>query len=151
VYCAATDPAPLHYGLKAQVYCHATSPIRRYADLLNQRVLKDAMRGGMTDVRPDLVWLNQRQRDMKQYERDLFFLCQIEFSKSTEITAIVLNREETKMKLWIPDWKRTLSWKSMNVPNAPEGSALRMAYFTNPAARRWKDRIVFRFLDFLKM
>ena len=151
VYCAANDSAPLHYGLKAQVYCHATSPIRRYADLLNQRVLKDILLGVMTDVRPDLVWLNQRQRDMKQYERDIFFLCQIEFCKSAEITAIVLKREETKIKLWIPEWKRTLSWKSMNALNAPEGSALRMAYFTNPAARRWKDRIVFRFLDFLKM
>lgn len=151
VYCEANDPAPLHYGLKAQVYCHATSPIRRYADLLNQRVIKDILLGTITDVRPDIIWLNQRQRDMKQYERDLFFLCQIEFCKSATIDAIVLKREDTKMKLWIPAWKLTVSWKSMNIPDAPEGAGLRLSYFTNPAARRWKDRIVFHFIDFSKV
>lgn len=152
VYCAATDAAPLHYGLKAQVYCHATSPIRRYADLLNQRALKDMLKGTITDVRPDLVWLNQRQKDMKQYERDIFFLEKLEFCKSAEIRAIVLGRDDVRVKLWIPEWKRTISWKSTNVPETVfQGAAVRLAYFTNPSARYWKDKIVFRFVEHLQV
>ena len=34
-----------HYGLNLAAYTHVTSPIRRYADLINQRILKAVIRG----------------------------------------------------------------------------------------------------------
>ena len=86
-YCPADDPEPLHHGLHASVYCHASSPIRRYADLINQRIIKATFDGHQTLVKPDYGWLNQRQTDLKRFERDLFLMDQISSNTVGQIRA----------------------------------------------------------------
>jgi ribonuclease R len=62
-----------HVGLGLAVYAHTTSPIRRYADLVNQRLLKAALHGQpvpytpavLADIAMQLTTLQHDKRDQK--------------------------------------------------------------------------------------
>ncbi len=73
-----------HFGLACQFYCHFTSPIRRYPDLQIHRIIKEQLRGRLTEER------------MTHYREILPGVCKQ--SSVTERRADEAERETDKLK-----------------------------------------------------
>jgi len=151
-YCVGSALQTSHSGLNLDVYCHASSPLRRYADLVNQRLLKYLIFGesgnlgssvmGAEDV---VAHLNRRASSAKALERELWFLSALQPDKITKAEGICLKLKDGAAERWVvyvPTWKRKITGC------AAEGIVLRLggrcivrAYcdLRRPA---WRDRIV---------
>jgi exoribonuclease R len=120
-----------HWGLGKEVYCHASSPIRRFADILNQMVLKGC---SVENCEHYAYRLNTLQKAMKQHDRDYFFLEQLFQNTTGTVEGIVVGK-----KLYIPEWKRFVSIPTESV----DGSRVTLRFYARMGERAWKNRIVF--------
>lgn len=121
-----------HWGLGKDYYCHATSPIRRFADVINQTVLLGYSIGPY-----DIAMLNERGKCAKKYERDMFFLYQVMVSGKRQVECMTLNDH----RVWVPDWKRIVTCKNLAEP----GTSGILKYSVDMDQPTWKKRMVFRF------
>ena len=69
-----------HAGLASPAYCHFTSPIRRYPDLIAHRALLSGLGEGELEpdrasVRDAGIWCSERERDAVAIERDADKIC----------------------------------------------------------------------------
>ena len=97
-----------HAGLGSEAYCHFTSPIRRYADLIAHRgllstVSSDEERPDAGDVARAAEFCSDRERDASRLERDADDVC----------AAFLLERE-----LYERGWKRTFEGEVSGVIGA---------------------------------
>lgn len=75
-----------HFGLASRCYTHFTSPIRRYPDLMEHRLLRKYLVEGALDV-----------RTINYYEANLESICRL--ASEREVAAVEAEREVDKMKM----------------------------------------------------
>jgi hypothetical protein len=170
-YCPASEPDTVHWGLGAEAYCHATSPIRRYADLANQRILKQLIKTNRDGLLVSVPYqdLNDRMKVAKRYERDLTLVrCLLGPGAKRQFEGVVLDLAEDEgvlvLRLWIADWAKTIKCRyrivekgtdgtyrvgsadETTVHEVREGAPVRIECGLNvgSTSRRWKERILVR-------
>jgi exoribonuclease R len=142
-----------HHGLQLEYYSTLTSPIRRYADLYNQRtllnILKDPsfrLKGSSFELKDTLEHLNHRSKETKRHDRDMFFLNLIQHNTLKQLKGVVVKISEEKVSVYIEEWKRIvcISNKEMKyiLPFELEQEIL-LRYFFNSKEKRWKNKIIF--------
>jgi exoribonuclease R len=159
-YCLAEELETRHFGLESDNYAHASSPIRRYADLVNQRVLKLMIRNSKERfIVPQAMYdMNYKVKLNKNFGRDVDFLKAIS-SGQTTFTGVIIDKKAVedymKIKIYIPLWKRTIStkYKRVNenmVMSRDEKREVDVTDFRevevkcafNINSRNWKERII---------
>lgn len=160
-YCLAEEEATVHYGLSSMAYTHASSPIRRYADVVNQRVLKAIIRGaGNYYIVPLAMYdLNQRTKANKRFARDMAFLEAIATGNTTFQGRIMEKCQEdhgtVRVRIYVPSWRRMVSatyvaLSEHTVLSRDEKTEIDVTDFREvtvtcaftPNARNWKERVI---------
>jgi RNB domain len=118
-----------HYAIKT-VYCHGTSPIRRWVDVVNQLCLKDASPGA------NIEKCNTLQSYGKQHQRDLALLEITEKFQGVSVHGVAVS----ETRVWVPDWNRMIS--VMN--DCEEGANVKIDFHVDMNKPTWKRRVVFR-------
>jgi exoribonuclease R len=108
-YVKTTDPIDevQHAGLKLNHYTHFTSPIRRYIDLINHRLLKGII---MDDLKNICDHANTINRQVRRFNRDVDYLKVVELLDSTpDITteAYIIEIVKQSLKIFIPKYHLT--------------------------------------------
>jgi exoribonuclease R len=157
---ATPDIQGRHWGLDTDDYAHASSPLRRYADLYNQRCLLSIFKKSDTKIiqNPKMLCrqLNLLQKNSKAFDRDEFFITTLAKAKQPEVGAMVIeiNIEKQFIKLWVKEWNRIIRIKTIvgeNYVEAKDGCRVSIAikenvkltYHVNYEKARWKDKISF--------
>lgn len=133
-----SETNPRHWGLCVDTYCHATSPIRRWADVVNQSYLKGK------PLPYNLNTLNIQNKNAKHYERDTHFLTVATETHDYPLTGIVLSSTEKRSRVWVPSWKRMITAYDQTFS---EGAIVGLRYFLNLNAPTWKQRLLIKCED----
>jgi exoribonuclease R len=141
-YCLSSDSNTFHFGLSAAKYAYASSPLRRYADLVNQRAIKAILsQEEPTPLTQTLVEeLNRREKQAKAFSRDYFFMTALA-NPEPDVKGIVMEATD-KLRIWVPSWKRVITVKSASDLKA--GTHVTIQWYDNKEQARWKERIVFK-------
>jgi exoribonuclease R len=125
-----------HASLDREAYCHASSPLRRYADLVNQRALKALLAGEPVAPTEIAAHLNERAKEQKRWQRDLTFLTHVVPGRvhTLDVTWV------SNTQVWTPLWRRVITLRHEDI--RPVGTTGKINIFCDPTKRNWKQRIL---------
>jgi exoribonuclease II len=159
-----SDSVGRHWGLNTDDYAHASSPLRRYADLYNQRCILAILKSENVpsqNAKSLCRQLNILQKNAKAFERDEFFISTLAKTKEALVLSLVIdiNEEKQFVKLWVKEWNRIIRVKTViktdeigKYVEAKDGATERielkkyvtLTYYINYDKVSWKDKIIFR-------
>ena len=122
-----TSPNVQHWGFQTQ-YCHGSSPIRRWADVVNQMAMKGMP---VPNAKDDC---NRLQKFAKKHTRDLAFMDILQ-RRPENTTGIVVS----PTRIWVSDWNRMITCPNDILP----GTSVVVRYFLDMQKASWKQRLVF--------
>jgi len=128
-YCLP-DSETTHSMLGLKNYAHASSPIRRYVDTINQFALKNK-----EFTYESIDRFNDQQKASKTYERELVFL-DLYYNKERILDGFVINSE----KIFITALNKIINYSSSLESKTP----VKLQYYCNKQKTRWKERIIFQ-------
>ena len=160
-YCLPEEADTQHYGLGTATYAHASSPIRRYADLVNQRTLIGLLQGAERAIVPQAMYdMNLRAKAVKRFARDMDLLTAIR-SGEREFEAIIMEvavkdavNGAVKIRLYVPAWRRMITaryrMQEGRVLSRDETAEIDVTLYRRtrircvwqPQARNWKERAI---------
>jgi exoribonuclease R len=145
-YVPATTADTEHAGLGLKTYCHATSPLRRYADVVNHRWLKHSVFGFQEPYGITIAeHLNHRSNTIKQFERLIWFLQHLNPDGSITTTKgiiITYNDDKKTAKVYVPEWKRTIRATHTTTQVYEPGTQVTIRAFSNTKATSIYQRVV---------
>jgi exoribonuclease R len=127
-YCLP-DSETRHSMLNLENYAHASSPIRRYVDIINQFALKNKRFEYECIDR-----FNSIQKLAKNYERELIYINL--YNNKQVLEGTILNSE----KVFIHKIKKIITLKN----TYEKGIKVNLSYYMNPQGVKWKERILFQ-------
>jgi len=130
-YCLPTDDTT-HSMLNMKHYAHASSPIRRYVDVINQFALKEYEFSYET-----LERFNIQQKKAKEYERNLLYIEL--FQNKRVLDGVVLDNKN----IFVNYLKKVVKYEN----SLEVGKKVSLDYYINPQNVKWKDKILFQILD----
>lgn len=139
-----------HWGLQEDLYCHATSPLRRFADLINQQIIKKILDGAL--ITEDLAadqrlahHLNRRQKQIHEAERNWELLKAITQAEKAEVGGIYLWQKGEKAEFYVEAWKCTIRF--LVTVELEVGKKYKIQYYCDRRKASWKERMIYRLFD----
>lgn len=128
-----------HAGLGLEAYTHASSPLRRYVDLYNQRLIKAILRSSPVDpTETPIIHLSARAAANKRWGRDLTFLTHVSPGRVHEVDIVWVS----ETRVWVSAWSRLVRLRHEEKQTHLPGTPGRIKIFCDPTRRNWKRRIL---------